>query len=56
MHRLDEQTRLLEHLPELPDLQCAWLLLYFSAAARAKRLLRVVPPRDVAGYIEKGNW
>ena len=49
-NRLEEEKRLLDHLPELPDLQCAWLLLYFSAAAQANRLLRVVPPRDVAGY------
>ena len=50
--RLEEERRLLAHLPELPDLQCAWLLLYFSAAARANHLLRVVPPLEIARYAE----
>ena len=48
--RLAEEKRLLAELPELPDLQCAWLLLYFSAAARANHLLRVVPPGEIATY------
>ena len=48
--RLAEEKRLLAELPELPDLQCAWLLLYFSAAARANPLLRVVPPEGIANY------
>ena len=48
--RLAEEKRLLAELPELPDLQCAWLLLYFSAAARANHLLRVVPPEEIANY------
>ncbi len=51
--RLAEEKRLLAELPELPDLQCAWLLLYFSAAARANHLLRVVPPAEIAGYAEQ---
>jgi hypothetical protein len=49
--RQREEERLLHELPELPDLQCAWLLLYFSAAARASRLLRVLPMREVATYV-----
>ena len=48
--RLAEEKRLLAELPDLPDLQCAWLLLYFSAAARTNHLLRVVPPDDIAPY------
>ena len=48
--RLAEEKRLLAELPNLPDHQCAWLLLYFSAAARANHLLRVVPPDDIAPY------
>ena len=37
--RPEEERRLLRELPELPDLQCAWLLPYFSAAARANHPL-----------------
>ena len=50
--RLEEEKRLLQELPELPDLQCAWLLLYLSAAARANHLLRVVPPHEATAYAE----
>ena len=50
---MKDEQHLLNMLPKLPDLQCAWLLLYFSAAARANHLLRVVPPAEVAGYAEQ---
>ena len=46
--RLEEERRLLTQLPQLPDLQCAWLLLLFCAAPRAQHLLRTVPPAIVA--------
>ena len=36
--RLETEDELLRQLPKLPDLQCAWLLLSFSAAHRANRL------------------
>ena len=36
--RLETEDALLRQLPKLPDLQCAWLLLSFSAAHRANRL------------------
>ena len=39
--RLEEEKRLLQHLPELPDLQCTWLLPCLSPAARANHLRRV---------------
>ena len=48
--RLQEEEQLLNALPTLPDLQCAWLLLYFSAAPRANPLLRAVPPSLVSNY------
>ena len=37
-------ARLLEHIPGVADLQCAWLLLLYSANARSTYLLRLVPP------------
>ena len=42
--RLEEEKKLFDALPHLPDLQCAWLLFYFSAAPRANHLLRTVLP------------
>ena len=44
MKRMAEEKRFLDALPLLPDLQCAWLLLYFCAVPRANYLLRCVPP------------
>ena len=35
---------------QLPDVQCAWLLLAFCAAPRAQHLLRNVPPADILPY------
>ena len=46
--RLEQEQGLLEELPQLPDLQCAWLLLLF----RAQHLLRTVPPSQSAAYAE----
>ena len=37
-------VRLLEHIPDVADLQCARLLLLYSANARSTYLLRLVPP------------
>lgn len=37
-------------LLDLPDLQCAWLLLLYCAAPRAQHLLRTLPPDLSAGY------
>ena len=42
--RLREARAFLAELPQLPDLQCAWLLLLYCAAPRAQHLLRTVPP------------
>ncbi|OLQ09329.1 hypothetical protein AK812_SmicGene7018 [Symbiodinium microadriaticum] len=41
---------LLRQLVQLPDVQCAWLLLAFCAAPRAQHLLRNVPPADILPY------
>ena len=48
--RMDEERRFLDVLPTLPDLQCAWLLLYFCAVPRAIHMLRSVPPEQVLEY------
>ena len=48
--RMDEERSLLDHLPQLQDLQSAWLLLSMSAVPRANHLLRVVPPSQSAEY------
>ena len=48
--RLQEERRLLHELPELPDLQCAWLLLALCASPRANHALRTLAPSEVAGY------
>ena len=48
--RLQEERRLLDELPHLPDLQCAWLLLLFCASPRANHALRTLPPSESASY------
>ena len=50
--RSREEHRLLDQLRELPDVQCAWLLLYYSAVPRANHLLRTVPPTAVTTYAQ----
>ena len=46
------ERELLNQLPRLPDLQCAWLLLAMCASPRANHALRTVPPLDIAGYAQ----
>jgi hypothetical protein len=48
--RLDEEQKLLDVLPDVPDLQAAWLLLLFCAGPRANHWLRVVPPALAHNY------
>ena len=48
--RLQEERRLVTELPQLPDLQCAWLLLLFCASPRANHTLRTLPPTQAAPY------
>ena len=45
-----EERKLLEQLPELPDLQCSWLLLSMCASTRANHALRTLPPSESRGY------
>ena len=42
--RLEEERKLTDLLPQLPDLQAAWLLLLFCASPLANHWLRVLPP------------
>ena len=48
--RLEEERRLLQELPELPDMQGAWLPLLYCASPRAQHALGTVPPTDSAAY------
>ena len=48
--RMLAERELLNQLPRLPDLQCAWLLLAMCASPRANHALCTVPPLDIAGY------
>ena len=48
--RMRTERELLQQLPLLPDLQCAWLLLARCASPRANHALRTVPPQAVASY------
>ena len=48
--RFCAEADLLRKLMQLPDVQCAWLLLAFCAAPRAQHLLRNVPPADILPY------
>ena len=50
--RLREEQVLLDHLLQMPDLQCAWLLLLMCANTRANHALRNIPPEDVRPYAE----
>ena len=45
-----KHARLLEAIPSVPDVQCAWLLLLHCASARANYLLRVVRPEWVQSF------
>ena len=44
MDRLAMEEALLRQLPQMPDLQCAGLLLCYRAAPRANHALRTIPP------------
>ena len=48
--RLESEQRLLDAIPSIPDLQCAWQLLLQCAVPRCNHLLRTVPPSQSAAY------
>ena len=43
---------LFARLPDVQDLQCAWLLLLLCAVPRWTYLLRIVPPADTVSFAE----
>ena len=56
-HITAEHQILLDRIPHVSDLQCAWLLLLFCAASRPNYVLRVLHPdatREFAAHHEKG--
>ena len=50
--RVPHGQAFLDHLPHLPDLQCAWLLLFLCGSTRANHALRNIPPDVVQPYAE----
>ena len=53
--RLSDQQDLLRKLGELPDLQCAWVLLMYCASPRCVHTLRTVPPALAGTYAEESD-
>jgi len=51
--RMQKELKFLQWLPELEDLQVAWLLLYFCAVPRANHILRLLPPSLSATYASR---
>ena len=43
--RLEKEALLLDNIPKLDDVQCAWLLLSYSTVPRANHMLRMLPPQ-----------
>ena len=57
--RIEEERRLWETIPSVPDLQCAWQLLVQSANPRANHSLRTMPPSCTTEYArahDEGLW
>ena len=48
--RLEEERRVWNAIPSVPDLQCAWQLLLQCAGPRCHHVLRTVPPSQSARY------
>ena len=48
--RAEEEQSFLDLIPDMPDLQSAWVLLLYCAAPRANHLLRMLPPSQSEGY------
>ena len=51
--RLRKEAQLLDELPKLGDLQCAWALLSQSAVLRANHTVRILPPTSSQMYAQK---
>ena len=50
--RLDEERKLWQAIPWVPDLQCAWQILVQCAAPRCHHYLRTVPPSASQEYAQ----
>ena len=48
--RLSTHQEFLREIPELPDAQCAWVLLLYCASSRCVHTLRTLPPSSVASF------
>ena len=48
--RMGKEQRLLDQLPNLGDLQCAWLMLAMSCVPRANHTIRTLSPNFSAPY------
>ena len=48
--KLEKELDLLDLVAQVPDLQCAWVLLLLCGAPRANHNLRTQPPEQVAQY------
>ena len=56
---IEEEQRLWDAIPSVPDLQCAWQILVQSANPRANHTIRTLPPRLSLEYArghDKGMW
>ena len=49
-HTLANHKPLLDQLPQIADLQAAWLLLLYTASPRSNYLLRLLPPAQTRGF------
>ena len=57
--RVEEERRLWDTMPAVPDLPCAWQLLLQSANPRANHSLRTMPPSqsaECARAHDEGMW
>ena len=48
--RMRKEQALLDWLPKMGDLQCAWLLLALCATPRANHVIRALPPTQARAY------
>ena len=57
-NRMDEERRLWERIPNVPDLQCGWQILLLSANPRANHTLRTLPPshQSTAANMTRAFW
>ena len=53
MERVEEERRLWEAIPHLPDLQCAWQILLQCAGPRCHHMFRTLPPTQSEEYAQE---